>query len=423
MAEHCKEFIVSFVRHDDLVPRLSYHNFETVREEFFNVFTRIKVPKIELYYHLKVPYSERFAAARNAQVLRQEGSTPPDTSFNETLEKFRAERRDKNKQKSMSALFLPGKIIHLVDSHSTAGAGGSKENYIAYYARREEFNQLEMSKRMYADHDIHSLVRILKDIKLGGANTMSLAFHDAPVIFTDDDDEMSETDVRLFACCANPYGKLPMLLCLLALVADALLASVGADCDFVRSSFSEVFNGTVDVSFGLFQYDLLDCDNSTIGKTCSHVEDYEEGIICVPYPPGFEPSPYLKAGRAFHIIGGAFGGLTFFMLCISVCFIIKQRTWKIMTATSLLVTLCLGFVFIIRYDLSWCDDPGVTCSAGSGVARVAIACSIWFLVAVGSAYLGKVGKKHMVMTCQELESSTPNPPEEVQCEKGSSSEE
>ena len=315
-----------------------------------------------------------------------------------------------------------GKIIHLVDT----GTGGSNENYVAYYARREELNQLEMSKRMYADHDIHSLVHILRDIKLGGENKVSLAFHNAPTIFTDDDDEMSQTDVRLFACCANPYGKLPMLLCLLGFVADALIASVGADCDFVRSTFSSTdykrFNATIHVSFGLFQYDLLDCDNSTAGATCSHIEDYEENIACVPYPPGFAPNPFHQASRIFHILGGAFGSLTVFMLCISVCFIIKQRTWKIMTVTSLVVTLCTGFVFIIRYGLTWCGEPGVTCSTGTGVTREAIACGIWFFVAVGTAYLGRVGKKHTIMTCEELENSTPNPPEEAEQDKESSME-
>ena len=70
MSKDCASFITSFVRHDDLggwssnefwlhyqtmsakynlistVPRLSYHNFEVLREEFFLAFQRIKVPKI-----------------------------------------------------------------------------------------------------------------------------------------------------------------------------------------------------------------------------------------------------------------------------------------------------------------------------------------------------------------------------------------
>jgi len=105
LSEECAGFITSFVRHDDLVPRLSYHNFETLRDEFFNAFARIKVPKIKLYFHLKVPYSERYVAVRNAKVLRPQEDIPRDTKFNEQLEMFRAERakkkREFNKQNSI----------------------------------------------------------------------------------------------------------------------------------------------------------------------------------------------------------------------------------------------------------------------------------------------------------------------------------
>ena len=46
LAEDCKEWIVSIVRHDDLVPRITQPNLESLRDEFLDVLARIKVPKV-----------------------------------------------------------------------------------------------------------------------------------------------------------------------------------------------------------------------------------------------------------------------------------------------------------------------------------------------------------------------------------------
>lgn len=89
-----------------------------------------------------MPYSERFVATRNSEVLRPQEKIPFDTKFNQQLKLFKAERSDKNNSGvNRVQLFIPGKIIHLVD---TNGDG----NYIPYYASKSEFNQLEISKRM-----------------------------------------------------------------------------------------------------------------------------------------------------------------------------------------------------------------------------------------------------------------------------------
>ena len=187
----------------------------------------------QLFFHLKTPYQDRFAAARNAQVLRAQGDIPLDTEFSQQLEKLRAERADKNTKKSMKPLFIPGKIIHLVDTSGTE----NKETYVPYWASRDEFNQIEISRRMYSDHDVHSLVDILKDIELGGTNTASLAFHDKSMMIMQDDgdDDTAEVDITLFSCCSNPYGKLPLLLAVLTVIAQSLSNS-SAGCEFLYSS-------------------------------------------------------------------------------------------------------------------------------------------------------------------------------------------
>jgi sn1-specific diacylglycerol lipase len=106
LSELCTEFITSFVRHDDCIPRISYHNLELLRDDFFTTFERIKVPKIELYRHLRVPYSEVHVASRNAKVLQQLDRIPLESTFSKRIEQFRAERAIKNM--ATVPLFIPG---------------------------------------------------------------------------------------------------------------------------------------------------------------------------------------------------------------------------------------------------------------------------------------------------------------------------
>ena len=61
----------------------------------------------QLYSHLQVPVEDRNLPAHNAQVLRPQEDIPTDTIFNKQLEKFRAERSEKNRDKSMEQLYIP----------------------------------------------------------------------------------------------------------------------------------------------------------------------------------------------------------------------------------------------------------------------------------------------------------------------------
>lgn len=378
----CDEFVISFVRHDDLVPRLSYHNLETLRDEFFDAFARIKVPKIKLFYHLRTPYSERFVALRNSKVLRPKEQIPTDTRFWQQRIQFNNEREDKNSDKIQ--LFIPGKIVHLVD---TSGSG----NYIPYWAERGEFAQLEISKRMLSDHGIHELPEILSDTRLGGANTVSLAFHNAPLIYTDDED-VSEADVRLFSCCSNPYGKLPIVLALLGLVASALENTAASDCDFFRATFDPMvdgFNGNVTMRFGIYSFGIHDCSNST--GPCDRAEDFTDQ--CVTYPPDFVVDGYLLASRAFLFLASLIAILANFMVYVSMCWIFKERVWAVITAMYLLTTLFGGLGLIFKRELVWCDEPLVSCHIGTNASMQILACCMYFLLAVGSGYLAKTGKR------------------------------
>jgi len=390
LSEYCAEFITSFVRHDDLVPRLSYHNFETLRDEFLNVLARIKVPKIQLFWHLReTPYSERFVSVNNAKVLRPLENIPSNTSFSEQVERLRAERAKKNMSGiNRVQLFIPGKIVHLVD---TSGNG----NYIPYWAPKEEFNQLEISKRMYADHDIHSLVDIIRNTQLGGANTVSLAFNDAPQIDSVDDGE-PVADIRLFtSCCSNPYGKLPMLLWFLGLVATSISTEAATGCDFALATYSDS-NATIIAGLGISTYHIRNC--TTQAGQCDGLMHYlNKNDECRPYLPKQEEKGHgarASVGTIFLAISVGLGWLSVFMLMLSMCYIYRQRTWWILTVLLLATCLCHGLSLLVMGEITtFCAEPNMHCSMGSSGIKLITANCIWFIMAIGSGYLAKVGKK------------------------------
>ena len=325
---------------------------------------------------------DRNLPAHNAQVLRPQEDIPTDTICSKQLEKFRAERSEKNRDKSMEQLYIPGSIVHLVDTSNTE----NRETYIPYWANRAEFNQVEISKRMYSDHDIHSLVDILKGIKLGGTHTESqLDYYNMSQIFVDEGDT-PDSDIQLFACCSNPYGKLPWLVVLLAVTANALSSAATADCNFVSTSFFyEPVNATINMTFGIYQYEILDCNNST--------GDCSDESQCVPYPPNFPFSAHMNAGRAFAALSSLLGAIAVLMILLSTCFIITQRTWMLITILLVLVTLFESLVFIIKTEYSWCSEPDIHCSVGEDAISLIVSCCLWFLTAIGTSYLARVGKK------------------------------
>mmetsp|Transcript_34896 Transcript_34896/g.78621 ORF Transcript_34896/g.78621 Transcript_34896/m.78621 type:complete len:993 (-) Transcript_34896:106-3084(-) len=388
-----RDFITSFVRQDDVIPRLSYHNFERVRDSFFDVFCRIKVPKIHLFFDLRRPCADRFLEVRNAMVLRPHDAIPKDTSFYATLEEFRAERAAKNsKGVNVVQLHVPGRIIHLIDSNNSG-------LYHAYWAKQDDFNTVEISSRMLSDHDIHCLPDVLSNIKFGDVNRVSLGFANAPLIYTDDEDE-ADTDARLFVCCLNPYGRLPVLLLLACLVASFLHAYAIGGCDFVDTSFSyshPVPDGergeivSIRMLFGLHSYRVIDCTTAA-GEQCPNVDDIANDE-CQPFPVYWDLPSMEKVSRVFGILTSVTGLVGLCVVVVSICFFIRKRTWLVASAFFLLASFCQGMMLTFTRSGDFHgDDPAmadVVFTLGPGGICAAVAAGVWFALAVGSAHLGR----------------------------------
>jgi sn1-specific diacylglycerol lipase len=78
-------FITTFVLDADIVPRLSYHSLENLRDDMLDLIARIKVPKYKIMGGLS---KAKTFAESNAETLHKSASIHPST-FSRQLEKFK----------------------------------------------------------------------------------------------------------------------------------------------------------------------------------------------------------------------------------------------------------------------------------------------------------------------------------------------
>jgi sn1-specific diacylglycerol lipase len=176
MATECKDFVTSFVLDSDLVPRLSHHSMEQLRDEVLEMISRIKVPKMQvvrtfvvngiLRSHKETTDPEKLAHD-NAKILHSKENIPTDTEFYRQMEKFKAiqqERKDKRGEYRNISLFPPGNMIHLVKIDErrsclqtiakcvTCCTSNAGYQYTPVYVNNDDFDEITITPTMGFDH-------------------------------------------------------------------------------------------------------------------------------------------------------------------------------------------------------------------------------------------------------------------------------
>ncbi len=228
---------------------------------------------------MRAPCPQTHLASRNAKLLCPKGQIDRDTEFYKAVQAFRNERARKNKIGEISVkLYIPGQIIHLVDTL------GDETKYVAYWASRYDFKQVILSKRMLSDHDIPSLVDILRNLKLDDVHEVQTWQEDDGLA------EGEEIEILLIAPFSNPQGKVPLALVIIGIIAIILAVISNQGCHYVtRSSVIEPSDGGLPYTglgsnVGLWSYNMKQCvpgeicnstDKSTLGN-------YEDSPYCQP---------------------------------------------------------------------------------------------------------------------------------------------
>jgi hypothetical protein len=328
-------------------------------------------------------------AQRNAKVLKRKCVISRDTDFYKRLITFRSERDEKIRRSiNNTQLVLPGRIIHLVDIKGDNSASG----YVPYYARRREFNQLIVSKRMIADHDIHYLVDILENTRLcGDFNVISCAFGSSPCLV---DEDVPDVDIRLFICCSNPYGKMPILISMLATAAFGLALWTHLGCRFYIASFPDlpVLAGageTLRISYGLYMYSVVKCTRQD--GICGSLGEYERLGKCLPYPMVYVEDQDMVRAQVFAFVVETTGFIALSIILVSQCFSITRSWWKFVSILFLMASLFQGLVML---PVRGCEDdmdrnPANDCQLAQNGVGCVVACCLWFVCAVCSMSIAK----------------------------------
>ena len=379
------------------VPRMSHQSFEAIRDDFLSIIVRIKIPKIQAFFDVRKPCTDSTIAERNAKVLHKTEDIPQNTSFYNTLQTFRGERADKYNKSATNyiKLYIPGKIIHLVDSKGD----NSPHSYVPHYANRYEDFNLIVSKRMTSDHSMLELVDILQEVRLDHnqprqSSVISASIYASMLVsgeteYEGDNTNREDEDTRLFMWWSNPDGNLPMILICINLA--ALVCSVLAitRCTLFSRQSEVLFEDEtiLDIPFsvGLFSYTLLTC----LDDRCDSADDTVVPTdYCIPYPDGKSGVEMNVArGSSFFVI--VFGGLCQLLLCISTCFPIKRKMWGLISCMLLLTSLLQGLIFLVKKS-SFCvqliDEDGMSvdssCKISSGAVEAITAASLYFLTAI-----------------------------------------
>ena len=173
-------------------------------------------------------------------------------------------------------LYIPGKIIHLVDVSSAE----DESKYIPYWASRYDFNQVVISGTMLADHSMIPLPDIIKNIDLNDVHET-----DAFGVQCHAQDE-DEPRFLKFIICSYPNGGFTSLLVVSSLVAAICSFLSNTVCKYVTRETVVTFalNSTttegVGVSAGLYSYTLKQCPRHDATCKDTDTTELEDSQYC-----------------------------------------------------------------------------------------------------------------------------------------------
>lgn len=429
LAEECEDFVISVVNDTDIIPRMSHDNLEKLRDEAFEILTRVRVSKLTMIRFFSKPCSEGQLAAMNAKVLCDKDDIPTNTEFYTSLETFKATKYTQREQSTAIRvpLYPPGKIMYLVKSKNLIALGFRTMNnkYTPQWAEKTDFNEILMARTVGHDHSAdvveENLASLLRTFE--GKETDADLVHSV----IDDDDEvdlMSRRESLLlvennFVCCSLPQGMLTLIPAVLGLISLVLTALSNNWCSFVSRTTSVRVDGAADicnqelpdqvgmgVSAGLWSY--LDKEYSGSGPR-DDPASYVDTDLCLPFPPNFQPDEFLFAARMFSTLCGMFGGGALIASWFASCQSFTAIAWYRISACFLLATSFQGLVFLIFHSnlcteltlgYSGCNVvTTTTCSIGWGAKIGIIAGVLWFGTAVSAARCGhSVGRKRFSLT-------------------------
>lgn len=227
-AEECKEYVVSIVCGNDLIPRVNVTNFEVMRYEFFETLARIKCSKFKAIRQLRRPIKDIYIRDQMQMLLYDKENIPTHTAYYTKLLNFRRirEKEVKERYPPETRLTIPGRIIHL--KHMVDDGNLTKQKYAPYWESHDSFNEIVLNLAAVQEHSVENLAFHLKSIAqayedgLSGVNAQDYHVEDPELLRVSQSLSMYQEiddDEHWFDLCSRPRGSSTLLPTLFSVVA------------------------------------------------------------------------------------------------------------------------------------------------------------------------------------------------------------
>lgn len=114
-AKESKDYVCSYVLHNDIVPRLSYESLVNFRNDLIEMIARIKCPKHKVFDANFRPWNEKALLSLPETLLYSKADIPATKFYNE-FERFKLRQSERQQERGgqQSKMSAPGKIMHMV---------------------------------------------------------------------------------------------------------------------------------------------------------------------------------------------------------------------------------------------------------------------------------------------------------------------
>jgi hypothetical protein len=366
-AEECKEYVVSIVCGNDIIPRINLITFEIMRYEFFETLARIKCSKLKCILELRKPQKDIFIPQQMKKLLHDKDSIPSHTDYYRQLQSFRIMREKEVKERfpPETRLTIPGRIIHL--KHCLDDDGNLTKNYAPHWETNDSFNELTLNLQAVQDHSIDNLVEQLskiaaayEDMHSGNKVVSDYPMNDPKSLrkahMSTLQQEHIEDDIddegRFFVLCSRPHGLSSLLPTVSSIAALIISISGNNVCNIlVRRVVGDLYfnssNGSREkitaVSYGLYDWGF------------EYSREGENDLIrqCSLHSPQKHPDVYVKVARGSATAAVFIGLVSFGVLSMANSMHLTEKTFRRLSFCLLVATCCESLARNARTEVIW----------------------------------------------------------------------
>jgi len=177
-AKESKDYVCSYVLHNDIVPRLSYASLCNLRTDLIEMIARIKVPKHKVFYADLKSWNEKSLLSLPEKLLHGKEDIPK-SQFSTEFENFKARQSQRQEERDTAhiKMTVPGRILHMVRTSTKLNnvpcgcllscaqciaPCQETKKYKVRWTEAEDLSEIYISPTMMVDHFPYNVAHALE---------------------------------------------------------------------------------------------------------------------------------------------------------------------------------------------------------------------------------------------------------------------